>query len=111
MPQIRDQRWLPRLHWRLDRRTIVRALLMSGFVLYGAVVVGSMGRAYAVDGGLASREQELGHLETQLAEAKARTERFQSQVQEFDRDAEVRIGVIRRELRMLRPNEYFVVFK
>lgn len=89
----------------------MRALLMSGFVLYGAVVVGSIGRSYAVDGGLASREQELGRLETQLAEAKARTERFQSQLREFDRDPEVQIDVIRRELRMLRPNEHPVIFK
>ena len=102
---------LPTIDWRFNRATLRKALLAAAFVLYGAIVVGSLGRAYFVDGGLASREIELRRLEGQLADAKARTERYQSQLEAFDKDAEVRMSVIRSELGMLRPDERFIEFR
>ena len=109
---MRDEtRWLPRVHWRMDVSTMLRAIGAAAFILYGAVVIGALGRAYAVDGGLASREQELHRLEGQLADAKAKTERFQSQLKAFDREPEVRMAVIRAELGMLRPDERYVEFR
>lgn len=102
---------LPRIHWRLDKSTALRAFGLAVAILFMAIVAGSFGRAYIADGGIASRELELKRLETRLAESKAKTQRLRSELRTFDRDAEVRIAVIRRELGMLRPNERFVVFK
>lgn len=103
--------YLPRVDWRLDISTVLRAFGIGALVLYAAIVAGSLGRAYTTDGGLAGREQELSRLETRLSEEKARTERLHSQIRAFDRDAEVRMSVIRNELGMLRPEEQFVAFK
>ncbi|GEM_PF-3290966 len=100
-----------RVHWRLDVRTIVRALFLASVALYLAVAGASLARAWTSDGSTLDRQQELKRLEHQLAEAKARTERFRSQIAAIDTDAEVRMGIVRRELGMLRPDENFVVFK
>ncbi len=92
-------------------RTLLRAFGYAAIVLYAAITVASLGRSFAVDGGIRDRRVELKRIEQRLAEAKAKTEQLRSQNEAFEGDPEVRMGVIRRELNMLQPDERFIVFK
>lgn len=100
-----------RINWQLDVRTLLRACGYASAVLYFAITLASLGRAWTVDGGVRDRRAELVRLEHRLAEARSRTEQLRSQNEAFERDAEVRMGVIRRELGLLRAEERFMVFK